>query len=107
MTGLATLLTLFVSWYPDTLRSDRCKCFLPSAVHKTPGYCCYFDRPNAAMMRAYLEFNYVGESIVHHIFTRCCLTANCTADSKDVLIGAWLARPFTAARGPIVMQRLR
>lgn len=48
-----------------------------------------------------------GERIVQRIFTRRCLTANCAADGRDVLIGAWLACPFLAARGSIVMRQLR
>lgn len=60
MTGLATLLTLFVSWYPDTLRLDRCRRFFPSIVDKMSRKWCYFDRPNVAMMCAYLEFNCAG-----------------------------------------------
>lgn len=37
MTGLATLLTLFVSCYPDALRLDRCGRFFASAANKTSG----------------------------------------------------------------------
>lgn len=58
MTGLATLLTLFVSWYPDTLRLDRCGRFFPSTANKTSGNGRSFDRPNAATMCAYLGFNF-------------------------------------------------
>lgn len=47
------------------------------------------------------------ERIVRRIFPRSCLTANCAADSKDVLIGARLPCPVIAARGSIVMQQLR